>query len=281
MTQQPTKTVLLYQHDQDKDDVNVHVISCVPFDSLDESKKAMFVHPEEGLDVIITDQTIFVPKVDGQGSDAGLMRLILEEQPQQDADPPPMFTVTQVRTTSEGLVLHLGGFGWGSFSPGDQVQQRVNPTFREMHSKLHSAGHILGLAIRRLASILGEVVELEGQYHFGRSFVQFRGLINEHHREAIESATNDIIEENLPINIRWWTSDELRDKCSYSSHSSTVSDGDLTRVVEFEGAGAYPCSGTHMARTKDVGPIDILDISHESGITKISFGLGSVIRIPM
>ncbi|KAM0544338.1 hypothetical protein ACHAPJ_011874 [Fusarium lateritium] len=241
----------------------------------------MFVYLEEGLDVIITDQTIFVPEVDGQGSDAGLMRLIPKEEPQQDAGPPPMFIVTQVRTTSDGVVLHLGGFGWGSFSPGDQVQQRVNPSFREMQTKLHSAGHILGLAVRRLASTLGELVELEGQYHFGPSFVQFRGLIDEHHREAIAKAANDIIEEDLPITIRWWTSDELRDKCSYSSHFSTATDGNLTRVVEFEGAGTYPCSGTHMPRTKDVGPIDILDISHERGITKISFGLGSVIRIPM
>ncbi|KAF4965728.1 hypothetical protein FSARC_6511 [Fusarium sarcochroum] len=281
---QSTKTLLLYQHDLDNLGNNVHVVSCVPFNSLNESNKAMFYCPKEEFYVVITDQTAFVPEGEGQGSDGGLMRLIPDEQLQQDnedADLPAMFTVTQVRTTADGVVLHLGEFGWGSFSRGDKVQLRVNPTFREMHSKLHSAGHILGLAVRCLASTLGEVVELEGQYYFGRSFVEYRGLIDEHHREAIEKAANDIVEEDLPIAIRWWTSEELGGKCSHFSHSVTVSEGELTRAVEFEGAGAYSCGGTHMPRTKDVGPIDILDISHENGTTKISFGLGSVIRIPM
>lgn len=45
---------------------------------------------------------------------------------------------------------------------------------------------------------------------------------------------------------------------------------------EVETVGAYPCGGTHVAGTKDVGKIIVGKIKRSKGMTKISYSVADV-----
>lgn len=50
-----------------------------------------------------------------------------------------------------------------------------------------------------------------------------------------------------------------------------IPEGELIRAVDIEGAGAYPCGGTHVPDSSRVGRVTIKKISRSKGNSKISY----------
>lgn len=93
---------------------------------------------ENGRTVVILDQTIFYPQGGGQPYDQG----IIENHNSR-------FIVEEVRLV-DGIVKHSGTFEQGTFSKGDLVTCVVNQERRELHSRLHLAGHVVDMAVTTL-----------------------------------------------------------------------------------------------------------------------------------
>ena len=198
------------------------------------------------------------------------------------------FSVHAVRhsVSSPGQILHLGRFESGNsqtFPVGQSVHQAIDGEKRQLHTRIHDAGHILGLAVRHLLRGSGElpnlvdVTELKAQHYPDAAFVEFRGLIDGRHKDAIQAQCDTFVSQALPIKVSWLNEAELREKCVIvPDNLVAASDGGdsepgLFRAVDIEGAGAYPCGGTHVTDTSGVGRVEVRRITRSKGITKISY----------
>ena len=221
------------------------------------------------------------------------MHSLAEDQEQDATSVPVRFAVHAVRhsVSSPGVILHVGRFESGAsqkFTVGQRVLQRIDGERRHLNSRIHTAGHIVGLAVRHLSqdsngrspvSELAGVTELKAQHYPDAAFVEFRGLIDGKHKAAIQAQCNTFVEQALPIKVYWWNEEELRERCAIVPENVAVpvipegGDGEpgLVRAVDIEGAGAYPCGGTHVADTSVVGKVELRKISRSKGITKVSY----------
>ena len=288
----PTKA--LYQHDEKLRTLATRVLAVQPFAALSETDRLLFKQIPQDADhyVVVTAETIFYAQGGGQPSDTGIIR-----SGRQDFNGMSSFSVLAVRHASSGQILHLGRFEPStteSFTAGTQVFQSIDGDKRHLNSRIHTAGHIVGLAVRHLSTAnasgsgplvadLGKITELKAQHYPEASFVDFRGLIDGKLKEAIQSQCDRFVEQALPIKVYWWNEAELRERCAIvpenmampvlSTMDGIESGPPLFRAVDIEGAGAYPCGGTHVTDTSVVGKIEIRKISRSKGMSKVSYSV--------
>ncbi|KFH41894.1 Alanyl-tRNA editing protein AlaX-M-like protein [Hapsidospora chrysogenum ATCC 11550] len=261
------KTELLYHKGDPPLTATVTVLVCIPFTQLVDDLKPLFKGAPEDAYIVATDKTVFYAKGGGQPADVGTMNT--------DSAAGAVFQVRGVMRAPSGAVLHLGTFegAGGPFQVGHAVQQQVDAETRNLHSRIHDGGHIVSLAIRRLAPTIGEVTDLKAQHYPDSSWVEFKGLIDGKHKAEIEAAANAVVEQDLPITVCWWSKDELVERCLAVPDTLHIPQGELARAVDIEGAGAYACGGTHMRTTGEVGRITVRKISRQKGISKVSYCL--------
>lgn len=221
--------------------------------------------------MVSTSETIFYAQGGGQPSDTGTMQ-------SENTENPVSFEVSVVRTTTDGQILHLGRFvpsGTQTFVAGQSVKQAIDGVKRKLHSRIHTAGHIVGLAVRYLAESIPNVIELKAQHYPDSAFVEFRGLIEGKHKEAVQAQVDSFVQQTLPVKVYWWNQQELKEKCAVVPENVVIPDGGFVRAVDIEGAGAYPCGGTHVGDTSQVGKVELRRISRQKGVSKISYSVAN------
>ena len=223
---------------------------------------------EEDL-IVITAETIMYAQGGGQPSDTGVMRSL-------DPENPTIFEVSSVRSAPDGQILHLGRYTTTTGTPfvtGDLVHQVIDAEKRELHSRIHTGGHLVSLAVRHLAEFIPDVMELKAQHYPDAAFVDFRGLIDGKHKESIQAGVNELIQRALLVKVCWLTETELREKCTIVPEAVAIPEGDLVRVIDVVGAGACPCGGTHVPDSSKVGNVLVKKISRSKGNSRISYTL--------
>lgn len=249
------------------------VVSVESISQIIDADRALFkqIEPDEFL--VQTAETIFYAQGGGQPFDTGRMEKTL-----QNGASRCVFEVRAVRHATGSRILHLGRFKTGDkdiFQNGDTVKQSIDGEKRDLHSRLHTGGHILGLAVRRLASSLPGITELKAQHYPDSAFVEFQGLIEGKHKEAIQKQVDQIVNEKLPVKVHWWDEATAKERCTFFPEGLGGNpQSDTIRVMDIEGAGAYPCGGTHVTDTSAVGKVNVRRISRQKGITKISYSVG-------
>lgn len=238
-----------------------------PFSELPEAEQALFKTQLPGATtalVLVTSETIFYPQGGGQPSDVGTM---------QSVSGSSIFNVQLVRNAPQKRTLHLGTFSEVStpFVPGEEVKQAIDGVKRLLYSRLHTAGHILGLAVSELGPLIPDVVDTKAQHYPNAAYVEFRGLIDGKHKDAIQEKTDELVAMRLPVKLHWWDMEELHKRCLSVLDGFTLPEGEKARAVEIEGIGAYPCGGTHVEDSSGVGKIVVGKIKRAKGMTKISY----------
>lgn len=269
-------TQLVYQKDGQRLLHGAKVVSIVPVSELPPPDKDLVKDASDVEHAIITDSTIFHVQGGGQPSDIGTMA------PSDDAatKDTPTFQVKSVRQPAEGnQILHFGRFDPSNgsfkvpFTPGDALQQHVDAEKRLLHSRLHSAGHIMSLAIHALCreGVLPPLKESKASHYPDSASVVFIGSLEAKHKDVIQAKTDEFVKSARPIKIHWWSMEELMQKC-YASEGFTLPEGEtMGRVVEMEGLGSYPCGGTHVQDCSQVGRIEVKKIARSKGTTKVSY----------
>lgn len=213
--------------------------------------------------IVYLDETIFHVQGGGQPADVGHI-----------TSEGVSFEVTGVRAADEGKVHHFGHFdNENQFVTGDNVKLGIDVDRRILNSRLHTAGHVLGMAVRGLSreGKIPHIVETKASHYPGEARIEMEGLIEGKHKEAIQAATNELVKEALPIKICFWTAKECQDNEVELPEKMVKEEGRLFRAILIEGKGAYACGGTHVADTSGVGEIVVKKISRQKGITKISY----------
>lgn len=115
----------------------------------------------------------------------------------QSADGSIKFTVTDLKA-QEDSIHHVGKFdSEQKFEAGQEVNLSIDPEFRKINARIHSAGHLLDMAMNRA----GRVDLKPGKgYHFQEGpYVEYIGVVPEGERDALleqlNKHANDIIAE--------------------------------------------------------------------------------------
>ncbi|KAL4897122.1 Threonyl/alanyl tRNA synthetase [Aspergillus ambiguus] len=261
-----TRTYLAFQRNANQHTLQTNVIAVQPFSALEESNRQLFKNGSDEDHVVVTEQTIFHPQGGGQPSDVGEMAGSCT------------FTVISVRMDAihDGRVLHLGRFATASgiFVNGETVQQAIDVEKRLLYSRLHTAGHVLGAAVRHLLEKEIENFDELKASHFPESAAcEFQGLIDGKWKEPIQKKVDEYVAAKMPVEVEWWDEEDFRSKGleRLIPDSGMLGPGEKFRVVNIVGAEVYPCGGTHVDTTDLCGPVGVRKISRKTGNSKVSY----------
>ena len=266
------RTRLVYQENGERLLHTAKMLSIVPVSALPDSDQSLIKDLSDIEHAMITDSTIFYVQGGGQPSDTGIMTSDVAAK----AD--SIFEVKSVRHSAQGSqIVHFGRFvpaEASRFEAGEAVQQHVDAEKRNLYSRLHTAGHILGFAINALCreGVLPPLTESKASHYPDSAAVEFGGTIEGKHKAAIQAKTDDFVKSAKPVKIHWWPMEELLEKCAGVADGSVLPEGEtMARVVEMEGLGSYPCGGTHVQDCSQVGKIEVKRTSRSKGTSRVSY----------
>ncbi|KAJ5155758.1 hypothetical protein N7492_008561 [Penicillium capsulatum] len=248
----PTEAVYLY--DGSLRSLATEVVSYQPISSLSETEKSLAKNVTPDASAMVTRQTILYPQGGGQASDIGSIT---------PTDQSAAFTVSLVRKMSDGRILHFGKpvTAGSVFTEGQSVVQSVDNVKRDYHSRLHTAGHIIGVA---MDFIMPGMKEVKANHMPGEACIEYNGLLYNEHKPLIQTKVDELVQEDLPVTISW------PEAGIYIGERAKPGDGPL-RIVSIGGLDQCPCGGTHVASTHLVRSITIRKISRQKGISRVSY----------
>lgn len=215
---------------------------------------------ENGKNVVILDTTVFYPQGGGQPYDQGTI-----------SNPSKVFKVEEVRFV-DGLVKHIGSYESGTFSVGEKVTCHVEPERRALHARLHSAGHVIDLAVEQL----GVQWQPGKGYHFPQGpYIEYSGAIEdageiESFKKKLEDIANERVAYGEEVTIRFMPKEEMHTVCH--SVPEYLPEGKPARVVMY-GKSGIPCGGTHVKNLSDIGPITVRKIKKEKDAIRVSYSI--------
>lgn len=196
--------------------------------------------------IAVLDQTIFYPQGGGQPYDTGYITT-------SDA----RFVVQEVRFV-DGVVNHIGHFEFGSIEEGHEVVCSVDIERRKANTRLHSIGHVIDMALKKL-DLDWEPVK---GYHFPEGpYVEYRPTISttdtSELREKIETACNEIVSTRADTRVEF-------------TGDISLETSKPVRIVYY-GEFGIPCGGTHVENLEDIGTVVIRKIKLDNGVIRVSY----------
>lgn len=200
---------------------------------------------------IILDQTIFYPQWGGQPCDTGSI-----------SNENGTFEVKMVRIDEHGIVYHYGDYHNGDIIKSASVQTSIDAERRIMHARLHSAWHLIDIAMRNIG--VGSMKPTKW-YHFPDGpYVEYIWTLKEPIewiQGKLQWEIDRLIEQNIPINITYDT----------AVPSPT---GKIPRYVSFEGFDGCGCGGTHVWNSLEIGKVEIRKVKMKEGNMRVGYSVG-------
>jgi misacylated tRNA(Ala) deacylase len=197
--------------------------------------------PEGGL---IVDRSVFYPTGGGQPGDSGVLEWGGGRLP--------------IATT---LKHGVGGVALVPAEPlamppvGAPARQMIDWSRRHRHMRVHTALHLLSVVIP-MPVTGGQIAQDKGRLDF--DMPDPPGDV-----AAIEGILNSLIERDLAVTEDWITDEELEANPGLVKTMTVrppMGQGRVRLIRIGEGAGQIdlqPCGGTHVARTGEIGRIEI------------------------
>ncbi|MEY3310267.1 MAG: hypothetical protein RL107_403, partial [Actinomycetota bacterium] len=168
--------------------------------------------------------------------------------------------VIDVQRPIKGLTAHTVRIIEGSVGLDDVVTTIVDVEYRRRATQAHSATHLVHAALRQT---LGNDAHQAGSYnkagYMRFDFAWNQGL-SPATRSEIEDIANRAITDNLDVVTRVMSLDEAKESGAMALFGEKY--GDTVRVVDIGGAWSRElCAGTHVARSSEVGLINLISES--------------------
>lgn len=215
------------------------------------------VREEAGKMVVVLDQTVFYPQGGGQPYDTGTIK-----------GSSGVFIVDEVRFV-DGVVLHKGAVQKASIAAGDTVQCSVDEERRQLHRRLHSAGHVLDMAVAQLS-----LPWIPGKgYHFPDGpYVEYTGSLEGVDKDAvardIEKIANSFVAEDRLTTLRFMAKEDMHTVCRHVP--DYLPPGKPARVVMYGDFGV-PCGGTHVGHLGEIGTMKVEKIKSKGPTIRVSY----------
>lgn len=227
------------------------------FELIKYNAKVIDIKTEDNYTILILDSTIFYPQGGGQPYDTGFI--------ENDSG---KFIVEEVRFL-DGVVKHIGKFEEGHFNIGEEVICLINNERRQLHSKLHSAGHIVDMVVNHL-----KLDWIPGKgYHFPQGpYVEYQGnleqLDKEKLKEQIETLANNFIKEGIETKLIFIDKEKMKEYCRYIPEYLPTDKP--SRIVLYGNFGV-PCGGTHVKNLADVKGLIIRKIKQNGPNIRVCY----------
>ena len=198
---------------------------------------------------IVLDQTIFYVQGGGQPGDRGLI-----------TNQGGIFEVNKTVFDAEGKALHLGRFIEGGFGIDSEVNLKIDLPSRQLNSKIHSAGHLIDLAVKNCGL----------NWLPGKGFHYPEGSYVEYSTRAVNLDLEELKKE-IQSEYNKLTASDLKVEISFETNS--LFKGQPLRKMSFAGFGELPCGGTHVKSTLELKDFKITKIKQKGEIIKVSYSL--------
>lgn len=214
---------------------------------------------ENARTIVILDKTVFYPQGGGQPYDSGIIKSHTAQ-----------FDVEEVRLF-DNFVRHIGVFQQDNFNINDKVSCLVNAERRDLHNRLHSAGHVLDMAVKEL-----HLDWIPGKgYHFPNGpYVEYEGVLESMDKEKLkadlQTICNQIIKKALPTHLIYCSKSDVPKYCQHVP--DYLPDDKPVRLIFFDNF-AVPCGGTHVNNLSEIKGMIIRKIKAEKNKVKVSYDI--------
>lgn len=214
---------------------------------------------EDGRQDVTLDKTCFYARGGGQDWDTGVI--------EKDG---ATFAVQEVRLDENGVVHHIGTFQNGELKAGDSVNCKVDHERRALNTRLHSAGHVIDMAIDSLG--LGWVAT-KGQHYPHLSAVEYAGTWQpeqaEELKHKIEQAANGFIAKGTDNSLEFMPVDEMHKVVRHVPEN--IPKNKPGRVVMYGDGFGIPCGGTHVKNLSQIGTVRIPKLKEKKGVIRVNY----------
>ena len=141
---------------------------------------------------------------------------------------------------------------------------------KQYHPQMHSAEHILNQTMVRMfncgRSFSNHIEKKKSKcdYHFERPLTD--GEITE-----IQEKVNGVIQQNLQVAEEFTSRDDAEKKYNLSKLLNGA--GESIRIIKIGEYDACPCSGQHVANTREIGNFKIISTDFNEGVLRVRFKL--------
>ena len=193
---------------------------------------------------IVLDRTVFYPMGGGQPGDSGMLSTAAGEVPIAVAS----------YTKDRSAVLHMVAEGAPLPGVGETGVGRIDWRQRLARMKTHTALHLLSVVLPYPVTG-GSVGDGEGRVDFDMPEGGLDG-------GDIETKLRGLVARDAAVGTRWITDEELLANPGLVKTMKVkppMGTGRI-RLVEIDGIDLQPCGGTHVARTGEIGRVDVTGI---------------------
>ncbi len=194
------------------------------------------------------DRTVFYVEGGGQPGDSGVLRL---------ADGSAITIVNTVKGDAADDMLHIPAEGAVLPAAGTPVTAEIDWDRRYRHMRMHTCMHLL------CAVVTGDVTG--GQVGDGKGRLDFNLPDTKLDKDHIAAELNRLIREDHAVQPRWITDVELAaqpELVRTMSVKPPAGQGRV-RVLDIAGVDLQPCGGTHVARTGEIGAVEVTKIENK------------------
>jgi len=208
---------------------------------------------------VVLDKTVCYPSGGGQPTDTGSI----------STSNNTTFPITLAKLHDRTTVLHFLDKE-PTFNIGDDVVVKIDKEKRELHAKLHSAGHLLDSALIEMG--VDYLVPDKGYHYPDGPYVEYIGKIpaeqKEEIRQKLEVEANRLIHQGMTVGKEMADAERVEKLCG--SFPPYLSKDSHSRVV-FVGGLWCPCGGTHVKDVKEIGGMKITKLRVQKDRTRISY----------
>ncbi len=184
------------------------------------------------------------------------------------------FDVEEVRLDQEGLVHHVGTWKSGAFVEGETVECKVDAARRLINTKLHSAGHLIDLAVTELDI---PWVAGKGAHYPHMSFVEYDNGGTPHYEADVQAITDKLAELSRSTYENKILFVPVVEMGKYCKHvPDNIPTNKPSRIVLYADDFGIPCGGTHVKKVSDIGRIVITKVKSKGGVTKVSYAVSGI-----
>jgi Ser-tRNA(Ala) deacylase AlaX len=219
---------------------------------------------DENGSYLIPDRTVFYYGGGGQPPDRGWITNGAGKQ----------VPISRSIPVQEGLAHYLNEEGH-SIKEGDFLQMSIDPDRRQLHCRIHTAGHLLSSVL--FERLKWPLMPLKGYHYPDSPYVEFSNprQLSEFDPREVEAAMNELIGNDNPIKISMDGSLDNNHENTFVPEGFQINSGQSMRWVGIDGFRYYPCAGTHVPSLGALEKVSLKYFKSKKGNIRAAYQVGT------